>query len=136
MSDFWTKAKGVFKKSMIWLGVVIIAGATLYVVFIRYTAYSNGYRAGQITKFSRKGVVFKTFEGEMNLGGFRDNEQGEITPTIWPFSVYKGSDEIQDQIVKSMENGRKVRLHYKERYAKLFWFGDTKYFIDKVEIVE
>jgi hypothetical protein len=35
-----------------------------------------------------------------------------------------------------MENGDRVRLFYKERYARLFWNGDTKYFIYKVEAVE
>jgi len=136
MDNFWTKVKKFLRKSLIWLMVILIAGSTLYICFIRFSSYSNGYRAGEIIKFSRKGYVFKTFEGEMNLGGFAANNQSEVTPTIWAFSVYGGKDEIKQQIVTAMENGHKVRLHYKERYARLFWNGDTSYFIYKVEEIE
>ena len=136
MDEFGIRIKKFLKKSLTWLAIILIVGTTLYVCFVRFTSYSNGYRAGEIIKFSRKGFVFKTYEGEMNLGGFRDNDQGEVTPTIWPFSVYRSSNEVRSQIVEAMENGNKVRLYYKERYAQLFWYGDTEYFIDKVEIVK
>jgi hypothetical protein len=116
--------------------VIGVVGSLLFVTFVRYTSYSNGYRAGEIIKFSRKGYVFKTFEGEMNLGGFVRSEQEEITPTIWAFSVYRGDDDVRSKIIQAMENGYRVRLYYKERFFKLFWYGDTKYFIDKVELVE
>ena len=72
----------------------------------------------------------------MNLGGFRNTDQQEITPTIWAFSVYPGDHEVQQEIMRGMENGVKVRLYYRERYARLFWYGDTKYFIDKVELIQ
>jgi hypothetical protein len=136
MDDFWTKVKKFLKKSLMWIGTILIMGAILYISFIRFSSYSNGYRAGDIIKFSRKGYVFKTFEGEMNLGGFTDNDQSEVTPTIWAFSVYSGKHEIKQQLITAMENGDRVRLFYKERYARLFWNGDTKYFIYKVEAVE
>ena len=136
MDDFWTKTKHFVKRFLIWTSVGLIVLAILGVTFIRYTSYSSGYRAVQIIKFSKKGYLFKTFEGEMNLGGFVKGDQEEITPTIWAFSVYKGDDEVKSQIVHAMENGSRVRLYYNERYARMFWYGDTKYFIDKVEFVE
>jgi len=136
MSDFWMKFKGLTRKVLIWTGIILVLGTILFVLFIRYTSYSSGYRAGEVIKFSHKGFVFKTYEGEMNLGGFRNTDQQEITPTIWAFSVYPGDDEVRQQIIRAMENGGKVRLHYKERFARLFWYGDTKYFIDKVELIQ
>ena len=89
MDDFGSKFKKFLKKSLTWLAIILVLGTTLYVCFVRFTSYSNGYRAGEIIKFMLKGFVFKTYEGEMNLGGFRDNDQGEVTPTIWSFSVYR-----------------------------------------------
>ena len=136
MEDFWIKTKYFFKRVFIWAGIIIVLGFILFVTFVRYTSYSNGYRAGEIIKFSKKGYIFKTYEGEMNLGGFVKGDQQEITPTIWAFSVYKGDDEVKSQIIHAMENGNRVRLYYNERYARLFWFGDTKYFIDKLEFIE
>lgn len=136
MEDFLVKVKKFFKKFLIWLLVIGVVGSLLFVTFVRYTSYSNGYRAGEVIKFSRKGYVFKTYEGEMNLGGFVRSEQEEITPTIWAFSVYRGDDEVRSQIIQAMEDGYRVRLYYKERFFNLFWYGDTKYFIDKVELIE
>ena len=136
MDDFLIKAKKFLKKSLLWLVIILIIGSILFVTFVRYTSYSDGYRAGEVIKFSRKGYVVKTFEGEMNLGGFTDSDQGEVTPTIWAFSVYRGNDEVKGRLVEAMENGQRVRLYYNERYTKLFWYGDTAYFIDKVEVIE
>lgn len=45
--------------------------------------YSDGERTGVITKFSHKGMLIKTWEGELNMGGF---DQGGVA-TIWAFSV-------------------------------------------------
>ncbi len=136
MEKFWTQVKAFLKKSLLWLAGILVVGSILFITFVRYSSYSNGYRAGEIIKFSRKGYVFKTFEGEMNLGGFTDSDQGEITPTIWAFSVYRGNKEVKGQLVKAMEDGKRVRLYYNERYTRLFWYGDTAYFIDKVEVIE
>lgn len=136
MEKFWTQVKAFLKKSLLWLAGILVVGSILFITFVRYSSYSNGYRAGDIIKFSRKGYVFKTFEGQMNLGGFTDSDQGEVTPTIWAFSVYRSNKEVKGQLVKAMEDGKRVRLYYNERYTRLFWYGDTAYFIDKVEVIK
>src|SRR6476469_3404011 len=69
------------------LVIIIVAVAT---VFICGLAYSDGTRSGILTKVSKKGYVFKTYEGEMNVGGISDG-QGTIMPaTIFQFSVENG----------------------------------------------
>ena len=100
----------------------ILALFLLYFAFIYYVPYSEGTRAGELIKFSHKGVIVKTYEGEIS--------QGISGAQIFPFSVL---DEEKEVIEKMKEyQGRYVKLTYVERYATFFFWGDTKYFITEV----
>ena len=35
-----------------------------------------------------------------------------------------------------MSDHKRVKLHYDEKYLQLFWRGDTKYFVQEVEILD
>ncbi|CAN5279377.1 6-phosphogluconate dehydrogenase [soil metagenome] len=95
----------------------------LYFVFIYSVPYSEGTRTGELIKFSKKGVVFKTWEGEIS--------QGISGAQIFQFSVLDTKEEV---INKLRENqGNYVKLTYVERYATFLIWGDTKYFIEEVE---
>lgn len=94
-----------------------------YFAFISFVPYSEGTRSGELIKFSHKGVVFKTWEGEVS--------QGISGAQIFQFSVL---DSKKDVIEKLQENeGNYVKLTYVERYTTFFFWGDTKYFITNVE---
>lgn len=94
-----------------------------YFAFVYYVPYSEGTRSGELIKFSRKGVVSKTWEGEIS--------QGISGAQIFQFSVL---DRNKDVIKELQENeGNYVRLTYIERYTTFFFWGDTKYFITDVE---
>lgn len=96
-----------------------------YFAFIYFVPYSEGTRTGELIKFSRKGVISKTWEGEIS--------QGISGAQIFKFSVL---DENEEVIEKLQENeGNYVKLTYVERYATFLFWGDTKYFIEKVEEV-
>jgi hypothetical protein len=114
---------------------VVLIGLIIGSIFL-FGNYSDGQRVGQVVKFSRKGVLIKTWEGQVNVGGFAKDAEGDISPNVWSFSVYPGDKEIQDAIYKSMEKGSKVRLFYKEKFVRIGLLGDTKYFITKVEYTE
>ncbi len=118
----------VFRLIMIGLLILgLLTGA--YFVFGNY---SEGTRAGTIVKLSNKGIVFKTVEGQLNLGGL-SGETGSPATTLWDFSV-KGSE---DAVVKALEeaslNGHRIKLFYKEKFYRLPWQGDTRYYIYQVE---
>ena len=101
----------------------LLALLSLYYAFIYFVPYSEGVRSGELIKISRKGVIAKTWEGEIS--------QGISGAQIFPFSVL---DKDQDVIEKLKEyQGEYVKLTYTERYATFFWLGDTKYFITEVE---
>lgn len=84
--------------------------------------YSDGYRSGQLIKISRRGVIFKTYEGTLNL-----SPNGMMT--AWDFSAKNG------EVSRKLEglDGKLVRVHYVQRYQKFFWQGDTEYIVDGVE---
>lgn len=104
------------------LGVIVLA-SVLYFLFIYFVTYSNGYRAGELVKFTHKGVIVKTWEGQIS--------QGVSEAQIFEFSVEDHEKEVIQQLQDLQ--GNHVKLTYKERYSSIFWLGDTKYFITKVE---
>jgi hypothetical protein len=111
-------------------GIVIVAlfavGAALIVAF--NWSYSDGTRAGYIQKFSKKGWLCKTYEGELAM-----TTVPGVAPVLWPFSVW--DDRVADELSRAM--GKRVILHYKEyRYIPTSCFGDTDYFVDKVDVQE
>jgi hypothetical protein len=108
---------------LLWLLFKILFGS----VFV----YSDGDRVGLMYKFSRKGYVFKTHEGILKTGFV--NIGNAVTPNEeWHFSVR--DEEVAKQL-RSIDQRSVVKLYYKEYYTKLFWRGDTKYFVYKVEVM-
>lgn len=104
--------------------VVLAAGGALYFVF--GWSYSDGDRAGYLQKFSRKGWLCKTYEGELAM-----TTVPGLAPVIWTFSVMMGDEEIAEQLNRQL--GKKVVLHYRElRYLPTSCFGETTYFVDRV----
>ncbi|GAB3793232.1 hypothetical protein GCM10028819_04530 [Spirosoma humi] len=95
-------------------------------------SYSDGERAGTVSKFSRRGFLFKTYEGVLNVGGF-SGETGSLTPQYFDFSVK--DDVIAAQVTQAVKTGQRVTLHYEEKILKFPWNGETKYYITSVEIV-
>ncbi|HRH56484.1 MAG TPA: hypothetical protein PLS10_02455 [Chitinophagales bacterium] len=120
-----------FKKVLIFfilLFVVVTVGAYFY---FNYT-YSEGSRAGMLVKFSEKGYIFKTYEGDLNLGGINPLPGNTIANNIWKFSV---KDDSIGELLKSKE-GQMLRLHYKEKVKNFPWQGDTKFFVDGVDVIK
>src|SRR5215212_166016 len=61
-------------------GALVLTG--LYTAFMLWWPYSEGERAGVLQKFSKRGWVCKTYEGELAL-----YIVGGMSPQIWHFSV-------------------------------------------------
>lgn len=90
--------------------------------------YSDGERAGKIRKFSHKGVIFKTWEGELAL------ESTAMTQEVFLFSVDNSNQATIEAIKKAMVDGTRVNVHYHEKFIQMSWRGETKYFVDKLEV--
>jgi hypothetical protein len=90
--------------------------------------YSDGERAGFVQKFSRKGWVCKTWEGELALV----NLPGAM-PEIFHFTVRDPTvaKTIQDSV------GRRVTLTYEQHIGvPTSCFGDTQYFVIGMKVIE
>lgn len=102
--------------------LLFILGLAAYFAFIYYVPFSEGYRSGELIKFSNKGVLVKTWEGEIS--------QGISGAQIFQFSVQDSKDDVIKKLIDLQ--GKYVKVTYMERYATFFWLGDTKYFITEV----
>ena len=112
------------------LGLTI--GAILLLVLYTWLAlswsYSTGERAGYIQKFSKKGWIFKTWEGELAMVSIPGT-----TPERFYFSVR--NDSVAAQINRTL--GKQVALHYEQHIGvPVDWFGETEYFVVEVRALD
>lgn len=118
------------KKILRWSALVfiILLASIIYWKF-GYT-YSDGYRSGLLQKLSRKGTIFKTYEGEMILSSVESSEKTALASEKFFFSV---SDE---EVAKQMEQiqGEHVVVHYHQKNGTLPWRGDSPYLVDSVRV--
>lgn len=108
--------------------LVVLTGAVLWTWFTLSYDYSDGERAGYVQKFSRKGWVCKTWEGELALV----NLPGAM-PEIFHFSVR------DDNVAKRIQEvvGKRVALTYEQHIGvPTSCFGETQYFVVEVRVVE
>ena len=124
-----------FKRTLKIIVASALALAVAVVCFLLFATYSQGVRAGVPVKFSRKGVIFKTYEGDLNVGGLTNSSEGAI-PTTWEFSVARSDTDVHRDLTRAMQENRRVKLLYREKYVQLFFLGDTRYFVYEVEILE
>lgn len=111
--------------------LVLLVPALLFALYIwvalSYT-YSEGERVGYVQKFSRKGLVCKTWEGELAMV----NLPGALAE-VFPFTVR--DDAVAARLNETL--GRRVRLHYEQHKGiPTRCFGETEYFVTEVEPVE
>ncbi len=70
----------------------------------------------------------------MNLGMILSDEPGgTAVSNIWFFSVSGSEKEAIEKLENAMLTGKRVKLHYKEKFMTLPWRGDTKYMVYKVD---
>jgi len=105
--------------------VLLVAG---YFLFVFNWSYSEGERAGWIQKFSSKGWLCKTWEGELAMVSMPGSMSEKFFFTVW-------DDATAEQINKVM--GKRVSLHYEEKVGiPTSCFGETRYYVTKVAVVE
>ncbi|HZF27404.1 MAG TPA: hypothetical protein VEZ88_14170 [Steroidobacteraceae bacterium] len=115
-------------RMLLWLMLSLVLLIILWTLFTLNWSYGDGERAGVLQKFSRKGWVCKTYEGELAL-----YVVGGVAPEIWHFSVR--DDSLAPTINQAI--GQRVRLHYTEHpLVPTTCFAETRYFVNRVEPIK
>lgn len=114
-----------------WLTALIVVPLVLFAVYtwvVLNWSYSSGDRAGYVQKFSKKGWLCKTWEGELAMV----NMPGTLSEKFY-FTVH--DDAVADKINKSL--GKRVSLTYDQHVGvPSTCFADTEYFVKDVRTVE
>jgi hypothetical protein len=109
------------------LGALVLLAAAYFWVVLSWS-YSAGERAGWVQKFSKKGWLCKTWEGEMAMVSMPGTTADKFFFTVW-------DDAIAAQINQSM--GKRVSLHYEEKVGlPTSCFGETRHYVNAVNRVE
>ena len=123
------KTKSFMKKLLM---VIIVLGIAVF-SFLYWGTYETGIMAGKVLRITQKGMIFKTYEGKLNLETFGALKGASPIAESFDFSV----DGSEAELIKTLEavalSGERVNLKFKKRYAQFFWRGDTKYFVTEVE---
>ena len=104
--------------------VALLALAALWMVIAWNWNYSEGERAGWVQKFSKKGWVCKTWEGELALVSLPGSSVEKFLFTV-------RDDAVANKLQAAM--GKRVSLHYEEKVGlPTSCFGETRHFITGV----
>lgn len=110
---------------------VVVVPVLLFSIYVGMAldwSYSEGDRAGILQKFSHKGWVCKTWEGELAM-----TTVPGVAPTLWNFTVRDAA--VAKQVAAGL--GRRVVLQYAEhRGVPTTCFGETAYYVDSVKVLE
>ena len=122
-----TRQTGAVLPILVGLVVVIAVLAGYFLVVLNWN-YSTGERAGWVQKFSKKGWLCKTWEGELALVTMPGTAQEKFLFTVW-------DDAVAEIINRHM--GRRVSLHYEEKVGlPTTCFGETRHYVTGVKVVE
>ena|SRR5690242_3520498 len=120
--------RGRFRRVMLILLVLVLVLGALWTWFSLSWAYSEGERAGVLQKFSKKGWICKTYEGELAL-----YIVGGVAPQLWYFSTR--DEKVAQQLTGAV--GQQIRLHYTEhRGVPTTCFAETPFFAEGFTKVE
>ena len=113
------------------IAAVLIVPILLFALYTWSTltwSYSSGERAGYVQKFSKKGWICKTWEGELAIVSI----PGTMSEKFY-FSVR--DDAVAARVNQTM--GKRVALVYHQHVGiPTSCFGETEYFVVDVKSVE
>ncbi|MES1227003.1 MAG: hypothetical protein ABUT20_66635, partial [Bacteroidota bacterium] len=114
--SFGDKVKRTTKKAVrILLLAVVVVGAIVFSV-LYWGTFEDGVMAGKILRVSKKGVLFKTYEGKINLDTFGALKGASPIAESFDFSVEKSETELIKQLEEVALSGERVNMHFVKRY--------------------
>jgi hypothetical protein len=111
----------------IFLLVVLVLGS-IYLAWHFYWVFGEGVKAGQLNYFTKKGYVFKTYEGKLIQAGFQGGQPGSVQSNEFRFSVV--NESVASELMS--HSGKQFELHYKEYMGALPWRGTSVFVVDSI----
>ena len=119
------------RKALLWIGGAMAAIVLLFAAytFVALTwTYSHGERAGYVQKFSQRGWLCKTWEGELAMVNVPGALQERFEFTV-------RDDVVAQHLLGSM--GKRVSIAYQQHKGiPTTCFGETEYFVTAVKVLE
>jgi len=100
--------------------------------------FSDGERVGTVTKFSKAGVIWDSWDGHLNITQTGMNSAGE------PFEFSMDNDKsdqtaIVNELIKAQRYGWKIKVIYHQVWGFKNIFknrGESDYFVDSLEVLD
>jgi hypothetical protein len=131
--NFAQKAKrmavNTTKKVLLILTLILVG----IFAFFYWGNYESGIMAGKVLRISQKGLIFKTYEGKLNLETFGALKGTSPIAESFDFSVESGDTTVINQLERVSLTGERVNLYFIKRYMTFPWRGESKYFVTQVE---
>ena len=136
VETFGARLKRRTKKIVKLVFISLLVIATAVFAFLYWATYEEGVMAGKVLRISEKGMLFKTYEGKINLETFGALRGASPIAESFDFSVYKSENELIEELRKVSLSGERANLYFEKHYLTFPWRGDTKYFATRVERLE
>jgi hypothetical protein len=113
-------------KVMIGFVLAIVLAFAAFTWLTLHWSYSDGERSGYVQKFSRRGWVCKTWEGQMALVTLPGTVAEKFDFTV-------RDPAIAQQLTANI--GKRMTVHYEQRkWIPSSCFGDTEYFVTQARL--
>jgi hypothetical protein len=114
------------RKVLIGFLIALVLGLIGFTWFTLHWSYSDGERAGFLQKFSRRGWVCKTWEGQMALVTLPGTVAEKFDFTV-------RDDAVAAKLTANI--GKRMSVHYEQRkWIPTSCFGDTEYFVTDMQL--
>jgi len=121
------------KKALTYTVVILLVILFGVFTFFYWGVYDEGVRAGTVLRISKQGIIWKTYEGQLDLASFGALKNVSPIAGTFDFSVEPENDSIVKLLEQVALSGERVNLRYIKRYMTFPWRGKTKYFIRGVD---
>mgnify|MGYP001585292012 CR=1 FL=1 len=127
------------KRLLVTVSVLVAIALFFYlVIWIGwFNGYSDGERTGDVFKFSKKGLIFKSWEGELYLGGLVRSGESGLEIEKFYFSIPEEQEVGKLSIIETLQKCARERLNCTIAYKQWFKepiYQDSNYTVEKVEV--
>ena len=117
-----------FTKWLLSIVFIGVSGIALYTLAMLNWSYGSGERAGYVQKFSNRGYICKTWEGELAMVSMPGTMSEKFLFTVREVAV---AQKINANL------GKKVALKYEQHIGlPTTCFGDTEYFVSDITVLD